>query len=112
MTSTSPNPQTSSRKNGSAPLIRLDAVTKVFLTDEVETHALSGIHLDIRDGNIFRSPDRRAAESRRYCRSWVCSTRLRTAVTRLKAAKSLIFRSPTAPGSETARSVLFSKASI
>ena len=50
MTSTSPNPQTSSRKNGSTPLIRLDAVTKVFLTDEVETHALSGIHLDIRDG--------------------------------------------------------------
>jgi len=50
MTTTSPNPQTSSRKNGSTPLIRLDAVTKVFLTDEVETHALSGIHLDIRDG--------------------------------------------------------------
>ena len=50
MTSTSPNPQTSSRKNGSTPLIHLDAVTKVFLTDEVETHALSGIHLDIRDG--------------------------------------------------------------
>src|SRR6266446_4080326 len=53
MTSTSPNPQTLSRKNGSAPLIRLDAVTKVFLTDEVETHALSGIHLDIRDGEYI-----------------------------------------------------------
>src|SRR5437016_2087892 len=53
MTSTSPNPQTSSRKNDSAPLIRLDAVTKVFLTDEVETHALSGIHLDIRDGEYI-----------------------------------------------------------
>ncbi len=50
MTSTSANPQTSSRKNGSTPLIQLNAVTKVFLTDEVETHALSGIHLDIRDG--------------------------------------------------------------
>jgi putative ABC transport system ATP-binding protein len=36
--------------NGSTPLIRLHAVTKVFLTDEVETHALSGIHLDIRTG--------------------------------------------------------------
>jgi putative ABC transport system ATP-binding protein len=36
--------------NGSKPLIHLDDVTKVFLTDEVETHALSGIHLDIRDG--------------------------------------------------------------
>ncbi len=32
------------------PLIRLDDVKKVFLTDEVETHALSGIHLDIKDG--------------------------------------------------------------
>ncbi|MCX6951999.1 MAG: ABC transporter ATP-binding protein [Verrucomicrobia bacterium] len=31
-------------------LIKLDGVTKVFLTDEVETHALSGIHLDIRQG--------------------------------------------------------------
>jgi putative ABC transport system ATP-binding protein len=33
-----------------ASLIHLDSVTKVFLTDEVETHALSGIHLDIREG--------------------------------------------------------------
>src|SRR5947207_10667796 len=36
--------------NGSTPLIQLNSVTKVFLTDEVETHALSGIHLDIRPG--------------------------------------------------------------
>jgi putative ABC transport system ATP-binding protein len=34
----------------STSLIKLDGVTKVFLTDEVETHALSGIHLDIRQG--------------------------------------------------------------
>lgn len=33
-----------------APLIKLEGVTKVFLTDEVETHALSGIHLDINQG--------------------------------------------------------------
>src|SRR5437016_5799277 len=32
------------------PLLRLDGVTKVFLTDEVETHALSGIHLEIKKG--------------------------------------------------------------
>src|SRR6202045_2904993 len=32
------------------PLIHLDGVTKVFVTDEVETHALSGIHLDIQKG--------------------------------------------------------------
>ncbi len=49
-TTTSPNPRTTSRPNGSISLIHLDSVTKVFLTDEVETHALSGIHLDIRDG--------------------------------------------------------------
>jgi putative ABC transport system ATP-binding protein len=32
------------------PLLRLENVTKVFLTDEVETHALSGIHLEIKKG--------------------------------------------------------------
>ncbi len=32
------------------PLIRLEGVTKVFLTDEMETHALAGIHLTIRKG--------------------------------------------------------------
>jgi putative ABC transport system ATP-binding protein len=31
-------------------LILLDGVTKVFLTDEVETHALSGIHLEVKNG--------------------------------------------------------------
>ncbi len=31
-------------------LIHLEAITKVFLTDEVETHALSGIHLEIKTG--------------------------------------------------------------
>jgi putative ABC transport system ATP-binding protein len=31
-------------------LIHLDAVSKIFLTDEVETHALSGVHLEIRQG--------------------------------------------------------------
>src|ERR1700740_126751 len=34
------------------PVIRLEAVTKVFYTDEVETHALSGIHLDIANGEF------------------------------------------------------------
>ena len=32
------------------PLIHLADVKKVFYTDEVETHALSGIHLDIKQG--------------------------------------------------------------
>ena len=33
-------------------LIKLDGVKKVFYTDEVETHALSGIHLEIRKGEF------------------------------------------------------------
>ncbi|MCH7986875.1 MAG: ABC transporter ATP-binding protein, partial [Acidobacteria bacterium] len=37
--------------NASAqPLIRLEGLTKVFYTDEVETHALAGIHLELRQG--------------------------------------------------------------
>ncbi len=35
-----------------APLIRLEGVTKVFFTDEVETHALAGIHLEIANGEF------------------------------------------------------------
>ena len=31
-------------------VIQLEGVTKVFATDEVETHALSGIHMDIKKG--------------------------------------------------------------
>jgi putative ABC transport system ATP-binding protein len=37
-------------ENGEKSLIRLEAVTKVFVTDEVETHALSGIEMEIRKG--------------------------------------------------------------
>src|ERR1700688_2179091 len=36
--------------DGAVPLIHLEAVTKVFVTDEVETHALAGIHVDIKKG--------------------------------------------------------------
>ncbi|MBX3277536.1 MAG: ABC transporter ATP-binding protein [Acidobacteria bacterium] len=36
--------------SGSEPLLRLDGVTKVFYTDEVETHALAGIHLEVQPG--------------------------------------------------------------
>jgi putative ABC transport system ATP-binding protein len=32
------------------PLIRLDGVNKVFFTDELETHALNGVHLEIDRG--------------------------------------------------------------
>lgn len=32
------------------PLLSLEGVTKIFYTDEIETHALSGIHLQIKRG--------------------------------------------------------------
>ena len=38
------------RMDGGAPLIRLEGVSKVFFTDEVETHALAGVDLEVRDG--------------------------------------------------------------
>lgn len=34
-------------------LIRLDGVTKVFHADEVETHALSNVHLEIKNGEFI-----------------------------------------------------------
>src|SRR5712672_4010049 len=39
--------------SASDPLIHLADVKKVFYTDEVETHALSGIHLDIKKGEYL-----------------------------------------------------------
>ena len=63
-------------------LIHLENVTKVFYTDEVETHALSGIHLDISEGEYAaRWPDRRDAANRRCSRSSACSTPRPTAFT-------------------------------
>jgi putative ABC transport system ATP-binding protein len=39
--------------NGSQPLLRLEKVSKVFVTDEVETHALSAIHIDVAKGEYL-----------------------------------------------------------
>jgi len=39
--------------NGNSALIQLENVTKVFVTDEVETHALSGIQLQIKKGEYL-----------------------------------------------------------
>src|SRR5579863_1575037 len=39
--------------NGSQPLIKLDQVSKVFVTDEVETHALAGIHFEVQRGEYL-----------------------------------------------------------
>src|SRR5947209_19085735 len=39
--------------NSSEALIRLEGVSKVFVTDEVETHALSGIHFEVKKGEYL-----------------------------------------------------------
>ena len=36
--------------NAQQPMIHLEDMTKVFLTDEIETHALSNLTLDIQPG--------------------------------------------------------------
>jgi putative ABC transport system ATP-binding protein len=36
----------------SEPLLRLEGVSKIFYSDEIETHALSGVHLQIRHGEF------------------------------------------------------------
>jgi predicted ABC-type transport system involved in lysophospholipase L1 biosynthesis ATPase subunit len=68
--------------NASAqPLIRLDGIKKVFYTDEVETHALAGIHLEIQQGEYVAIAGPSVAASRRCWRSWGCSTPPPTALT-------------------------------
>ncbi len=50
------NPQSDAKppaKSNGEMLIRLEGVTKVFFTDEVETHALAGIHLEIHRGEYL-----------------------------------------------------------
>ena len=48
-TSATPSPLTPPG-NAAPPLIRLEGITKVFYTDEMETHALAEVHLEIREG--------------------------------------------------------------
>src|SRR5213082_1109693 len=43
-------PAQTSVRSRSTPLIRLTDLSKIFVTDEVETRAVSGVHLDVRDG--------------------------------------------------------------
>src|SRR6266850_2937774 len=38
------------RGEGAPVLLQMDGIKKVFLTDEVETHALSEIHLQVKQG--------------------------------------------------------------
>ena len=38
--------------NANGTLLQMDGVTKVFVTDEVETHALAGIHMELTEGRV------------------------------------------------------------
>ena len=53
-------------------LIHIEALTKVFYTDEVETHALSGVHLTVGKGEYVSMSGPRAAESQLCCRFLGC----------------------------------------
>ncbi len=71
------------KRHGDA-LISLHGIKKVFLTDEVETHALAGVHFDDPPRRIrLDLAARRAAASRRCSRSSACSTRRARASTLL-----------------------------
>ncbi len=63
-------------------LITIEGLTKIFFTDEIETHALSGVHLNIARGEYVAMSGPRAAASPRCCPSWASSTRPRAAATR------------------------------
>ena len=39
--------------SASEPIIRLDAIRKIYYTDEVETHALTDVHLEVREGEFL-----------------------------------------------------------
>ncbi len=52
---TSPNDFLSSSSSAATaePLIRMEGIKKIFFTDEVETHALADVHLEIRPGEYI-----------------------------------------------------------
>ena len=66
------------------PVIKLDGVQKIFYTDEVETHVLAGINLQVEGEGTFPSQVHPAAASPRCCR-------LAIRMARIAAKESKIF---------------------
>ncbi|HEU6453481.1 MAG TPA: ABC transporter ATP-binding protein [Gemmatimonadaceae bacterium] len=52
-TSVAPGTSLSNGSGNGQALIRLDGIKKVFFTDEVETHALAGVHLEVKPGEYL-----------------------------------------------------------
>jgi len=52
-TSVAPGTSLSNGNGDGQALIRLDGIKKVFFTDEVETHALAGVHLEVKPGEYL-----------------------------------------------------------
>jgi putative ABC transport system ATP-binding protein len=50
MTAIAPHAGATPLRPNTDALIKLDGIQKVFLTEEVETHALSDVHLEVRQG--------------------------------------------------------------
>ncbi len=51
--SVAPGASLSNGNGDGQALIRLDGIKKVFFTDEVETHALAGVHLEVKPGEYL-----------------------------------------------------------
>ena len=61
-------------ENNNEVLILMDNVQKVFMTDEVETHALAGIHMQLKRGNSSPSTGHLVAENQhcfRFSDCWI-----------------------------------------
>jgi len=54
------------------PLIQIQELTKVFYTDEIETHALAGVHLSINKGEYVAMSGPSGCGNRRCCQSSDC----------------------------------------
>jgi putative ABC transport system ATP-binding protein len=92
-------------------LIHLDGVTKVFFTDEVETHALAGIHLEIKTGEyIAIAGPSGCGKSTLLSILGLLDSPTEGKYT-LNGSRSLICPSPSAPACATGRSASFSRAS-
>ncbi len=94
------------------PLLRLEDVKKVFYTDEVETHALAGTHLNIQPGEYVSITGPSGCGKSTLLSIWACSIRRATASTGSTIAPSKNSPLRNARASATAKSASSSRASI